>query len=193
MNITKQITVIDKDKVKVGDKIKLDGKHSIESNIVTVEGVYDDSIVVKFDNSIKYKANIETLNKYNIEKVESKTSKFATGQLYRVEDAYSCDKFDVLVMTVSDSEISVIRLKSASAMSIKESEIDTRYKFIKIKTVEECGRLQRECENEEIPKSNSLDKVFETILKELANQPKDNDKPFFSGYKPSFYFKTDTK
>lgn len=192
MDITKQITVIDKDKIKVGDILRITRKDIYFENVILVIEVTNEHIVAKFDNGIKCNMGVKELVDYVFEKVDIKTSKFATGQLYRVEDANSCDKFDILITTVSNSEISAIKLKSASAISIKESEIDSRYKFTKIKTVEDVSMPQSECEDKDIAKSNHLDKVFETVLKGLECQRKDN-RPFFTEYKPSIYFRNDTK
>lgn len=137
MDITKQITVIDKEKVKVGDKFDITDEFNNKIRFV-VDEVFDDKVCFKFDTNKmeeRFTLNIKKLAKYILEKVESSTSKFAIGQLYRVEDTYSCDKFDVLITTVSDSEITAMKLKSASVISINESDIDNRYKFTKIKTV----------------------------------------------------------
>ena len=149
MYITKQINkptiVIDEEKIKVGDKIKW--------NDMSGKTVYvnEDCIRVILDNARNYcTLTARELENLTIEKVESKTSKFATGQLYRVEDTISCDKFDVLIMTVSDREISALKIRSASAMSIKKNEIDSRYKFTKIKTVIDDNKTGKEKQIDEI-------------------------------------------
>lgn len=161
MDITKQITIIDSGKVKVGDKLRF--KRNDFENTVLVLEITDTYLVVKFEDGIKYKMMVKDLGDYIISKVESSTSKFATGQLYRVEDTYSCDKFDVLIMTVSDSEITAMKLKSASAMSIKESEIDTRYKFTKIKTVEV---------NQNVLSDEDRSEMYKTLWQEFWNTDK---------------------
>lgn len=183
MNITKQITVIDKATVKVGDKLRFK-RNDFENTLLVME-IMDTYLVVKFEDGIKYKMMAKDLGDYIISKVESKTSKFSTGQLYRVEDTNSCDKFDVLIMTASDSEITALKLKSATAISIKESEIDARYKFTKIKTVEENKTVT-------LLHGKDKDEWFDILCKEFENC-NETRRPFFSGYKPSFYFKTDSK
>ena len=190
MNITKQITVIDKDKVKVEDKLIINTESGSEK--VKVTNVTENFIDVACLSDIRTaRIGANEMKDLYIEKVESKTSKFATGQLYRVEDTYSCDKFDVLIMAVSNSEISAIRVKSASAISIKESEIDARYKFTKIKTIEEGGRPQKEGETEKLLFGKSKDEWFDILCKEFETEQ--SSRPFFSSYVPSFYFRNNTK
>ena len=137
MNITKQVTVIDRDKVKVGDRLKL--VHKEYSNVVmhevTVAEVEDNKLVVKFGAGGTYELSIEELYHYNIEKINSKTSRFKVGELYRIEDTLSCDRFDVIVLLAKDNMLSVMKIKTATGMDIKESDIDTTYKFTKLKTV----------------------------------------------------------
>ena len=138
MNITKQITVIDRDKVKVGDRLKLTNK---EYDTVTYEmlvtEVQDDKLIFKIskDSVSTVGLSIEELYHYNIEKINSKTSRFKVGELYRIEDTLSCDRFDVIVLLAKDNMLSVMKIKTATGMDIKESDIDTTYKFTKLKTV----------------------------------------------------------
>lgn len=162
MDITKQITVIDKEKVKVGNRLRF--KRNDFENTVLVLEITDTYLVVKFEDGIKYKMMVKDLGDYIISKVEYSTSKFATGQLYRVEDTYSCDKFDVLIMTVSDSEITAMRLKSASAILIKESEIDARYKFAKIKTVPKLDDYDTHIKGFEVSKKD-VDKLIKDVFR----------------------------
>lgn len=137
MDITKQITVIDKDRVKIGDRLKFTNKKSNNNTyrVVLVSDVQDDKLVIKAgkDNSINLALSIDELSRYSIEKISSKTSRFKVGDLYRVEDINSCNKFDALIASVLDGEISVIKLRTATSISIKKSEIDIRYRFTKIK------------------------------------------------------------
>lgn len=190
MYITKQVSVpnvvIDTSKIKKGDRIKLEQKSFPKySYTATILLVTEEMVRLEIEeNGYQQVILAKDLHEnYLVSKIEIKTSKFTTGQLYRVEDANSCDKFDVLIMTVSDSEISALKLKSASAMSIKESDIDTRYKFTKIKTVEEDKTVK-------LLYGKDKDEWFEHLCKEAEVCSKSNNRPFFTGFKPSFYFKT---
>ena len=134
MNITKQIKVFDRDKVKVGDRLKLVRNDAVTYEVVVTE-IHDDKLIGKFGDMDTIEISIKELWYYNIEKINSKTSRFKVCELYRIEDTLSCDKFDVIVLLAKDNMLSVMKIKTATGMDIKESDIDTTYKFTKLKTV----------------------------------------------------------
>lgn len=148
MNITKQITVIDRNKIKKGDKINLKNTKGGTSINGTVAAVLDSCISVEQNGFLK-RYNADDLRDYDIDKITGKADRFNVGQLYRVEDTFSCDKFDVVILGVSSGMISAMRLKTATAISIKEDEIDARYRFSKIKTVEDHNASTNARQNDE--------------------------------------------
>ena len=127
MKITKQIEVFDKDVLKVGDKILVDGKESV------IEYVTNNELRIKWVSGGVEIINIEWVKNLTFEKPKSKLEQFKIPDIYLVTDTLSCDKFRATVINTSNmNSVMLANNKTGKILTVKEDEIDTRYTFTKL-------------------------------------------------------------
>ena len=207
MDITKkvmrEVEVINTDLIKVGDrlmvnKIKNSYGYSWKGEVINVS---DESFIIKgkallHDKELNciefFKFNAKDLHMYEIEKVEeSQLSKFKVGDRYKIEDKLSGDTYSAEVISVGTDM--VLKRDSGKHTIVQESQIGNTLLFYAI-----GGVVSQEDESDKEMSKEECEKKTDDFAKQLVDMIglhplTDNDvnRPFFVGYKPHYYFKTD--
>ena len=200
MNITKkvirEVEIIDTDKIKVGDRLKLTyiNKNNNAVKIpfeIKIKEVHEDYIRSIFDG-IECNTTLDELKNYEIEKLEeTQLSKFKVGDRYKVVDKLSGDTYNAEVISVGIDM--VLKRDSGKHTVVQESQIGNVLLFYAI-----GGVVRQEDESDKEMSKEECEKKTDDFAKQLVDmiglhQLTDDDinRPFFVGYKPHYYFKTD--